>query len=56
LLRRLFLDWPAKLTEVLLVWYRLYFALLLVLAAATLPAMVLAMLVLWFGFGIRWGW
>ncbi len=25
-------------------------------AATVLPALVLAILILWFGFGIRWGW
>lgn len=37
-------------------WYHLYVFIVIVLAAVILPTMVLAILVLYFGFGIRWGW
>lgn len=50
------IDAPAKITEVASVWYRLYFMVLLWIAALTVPALLLTTLVLWFGFGIRWGW
>jgi hypothetical protein len=50
------IDLPARATEVGYVWYRVYFLALLWLAALTVPGMVLTILVLWFGFGIRWGW
>lgn len=49
-------ELPSRTTEVASVWFRLYFTVLLVIAAVSVPATVLAMLVLWFGFGIRWGW
>lgn len=40
------------------VWtaYRWYMAVLLFIAGPLMVLMVLTMLVLWFGFGIRWGW
>ena len=49
-------ELPATITEVGLVWFRLYFLVLIVIAALTVPVVSLTMLVLWFGFGIRWGW
>lgn len=53
------IDAPAHLTEVGLVWYRLLFMVLLWCAAAGAAiglVGVMASLVLYFGFGIRWGW
>jgi len=40
------------------VWtaYRWYMAVLLFIAGPLMVLMVLTMLALWFGFGIRWGW
>jgi len=40
------------------VWqaYRLYMAVILFITGPILMLLVLTMLVLWFGFGIRWGW
>jgi hypothetical protein len=55
-LRYWLIDVPSQITECCYVWYRLYFLLLLLLAAVTVPALVLGMLVLWYGFGIRWSW
>jgi hypothetical protein len=49
-------ELPARITEVGLTWYRLYMFLLYALIAVIAPVTVIAMLVLWFGFGIRWGW
>jgi hypothetical protein len=54
--RHWLIDVPARITDVLLVWYRLYMVVVLSIAAILLPVSVMAMLVLWFGFGIRWGW
>lgn len=50
------IDLPAQITEVASVWFRLYFLAILWVAALSLPVTVLSTLVLWFGFGIRWGW
>lgn len=50
------IDLPSTITEVGMAWFRLYFFLVTLVAAITGPALVLAMLILWFGFGIRWGW
>ncbi len=36
--------------------YRVYMATLLFLAGPVLMLAIIGMLVLWFGFGIRWGW
>jgi len=36
--------------------YRVYMAVLLFVTGPLLMLSVLTMLVLWFGFGIRWGW
>ena len=53
------IDLPSHATDIGLAWYRLLFFALLVCAAAAsvtgLLGVVLAV-VLWFGFGIRWGW
>lgn len=54
--QRWLVDIPARITEVGFTWYRLYLLIVCAVAALTLPAMVLTMLVLWFVFGIRWGW
>lgn len=50
------IDLPAQITEAIGVWYRLYWIVVACLCALVGPAMVLSVLVLWFGFGIRWGW
>ena len=55
-LRYWLVELPARITEAGFVWYRAYVLFLCLIAALTLPVMVLTMLVLWFGFGIRWGW
>lgn len=54
--RALLIDGPAHITEVAIVWYRLYSIALLWIVALTVPAVTLATLILWFGFGVRWGW
>lgn len=51
-----FVELPAHLTDVALVWYRLYMTVILLIAGPGLMLCVVTMLVLWFGFGIRWGW
>ena len=53
------IDVPAIVTEVGLAWYRLLFMVLLWCAAAGAVIGILGLmvfLVLYFGFGIRWGW
>jgi hypothetical protein len=50
------IDLPARATEAGYVWYRLYYLVILWLAALTAPALALTTAILWFGFGIRWGW
>lgn len=55
-LRYWLVDAPLTVWSWALAWYRLYWLILGVLGAIVLPLMVLSMLVLWFGFGIRWGW
>jgi hypothetical protein len=52
MLRRVFLEWPAKAISGYFSLYRLILALI---CLVTLPLTLVA-LVLWFGFGIRWGW
>jgi len=54
--RTLLIDGPARITEIAFTWYRLYLVVMLCAVAFTPPIAVLAILVLWFGFGIRWGW
>ena len=54
--RRVLIDWPAHITEVGFVWYRLYLLALLWLAATAPLATLLTALTLWYGFGVRWGW
>ncbi len=53
---RWLIDVPAHLTEVGATWYRLFFTWVILAVAVVCPFMVLSTLVLWFGFGIRWGW
>ena len=55
-LRTLLVDWPARITEVGFIWYRLYLMVVLWMAATVPLTTVFAGLVLWYGFGIRWGW
>ena len=50
------LDAPARITEVLWAWYRLYFVVLIVLAAVIPTTAAITALLLWSVFGIRWGW
>jgi hypothetical protein len=50
------IDLPASLADVGLAWYRLYLAVVLLIAGPVLLLTVLTTLVLWMGFGIRWGW
>lgn len=54
--RTVLIDGPARITEIALTWYRLYVMVLLWMAALTAPTMAAATLILWFGFGVRWGW
>lgn len=54
--RTFLVDWPARVTEVLSTWVRLYFVIVFGVIAVVAPLMVLTTLVLWFAFGIRWGW
>ena len=54
--RRVLIDWPARVVEVGFIWYRLYL-LVLLWAAGTIPLVTVSIvLLLWYGFGIRWGW
>ena len=55
-LRFWLVDGPARITEVGFTWYRLYMLVVLFIAGPGLILMALTVLVLWFGFGIRWGW
>ena len=50
------MDLPARITEISLVWYRVWFMLTLWIAALAGVVTVSMVLVLWFGFSIRWGW
>lgn len=50
------IDLPARATEVGFVWYRVYLLVALVIAGPGLLLMVLLVLILWYAFGIRWGW
>lgn len=54
--RRWVIDVPARITEVGLTWYRMYLMVVLLIAGPGLLLMGSIVLVLWFGFGIRWGW
>ena len=47
---------PVTAVSWVLWWNRVYWAALYAIAAVGSTVMVLTMLVLWFGFGIRWGW
>ena len=50
------IDLPAHVTEVGMTWYRFYLMVLLWVFATAPLAALLTSLVLWFGFGTRWGW
>lgn len=50
------IDLPARLADIGWRWYRLYLIIALLLAGPGLLLMGTMVLVLWFGFGIRWGW
>lgn len=52
MLRRVFVDWPAR---AITGYFNLYRLILFGICLVTLP-LTLAALILWFGFGIRWGW
>ena len=54
--RRALIDIPYKLMDILSVWLRLYLLIVFGLSAIIGPGMALILLVLWYGFGIRWGW
>lgn len=54
--RTALINWPARITEVASVWYRLYLIALLWMAAIIPLGTVIIALTLWFGFGVRWGW
>ena len=47
---------PLRIVSALLWWSSVFWTAIWTIAASTLPLMVLAMLALWYGFGIRWGW
>jgi hypothetical protein len=55
-LRYWLIDLPAQGTDILAKWYRLYMLIVLSIAGPGCLLMVLTTLILWFGFGIRWGW
>lgn len=50
------IDLPARLTEIGAAWFRLYSLVILWIVAISTPTVTVAVLVLWYGFGIRWGW
>jgi hypothetical protein len=50
--RKVLIEWPAAIFDAWIIAYRLVLALLTLVAMGT----VTATLVLWFVFGIRWGW
>ena len=54
--RTVLIDGPTAVAEVAAAWYRLYVIALLWVVVLTAPTMALATLVLWFVFGVRWGW
>lgn len=47
---------PIRIVRYALLWSQVYWTFIYAAGAIILPTMVLTMLVLWFGFGIRWGW
>lgn len=49
-------DTLAKAVSIILTAYRAYLVVLLLVIGPGLVLMVSAMFLLWFGFGIRWGW
>ena len=50
------IDLPARLLDIAVTGYGLYLIAVISLAAIGLPLMGAVILILWFGFGIRWGW
>jgi hypothetical protein len=54
--RLLLIEIPANMTEVAMVWYRVYLTVILFIGGPILTLSVLVMLLLPFVFGIRWGW
>ena len=49
-------ELPVTIAEILMAWYRLFIAVFFLIAGPGISVMVLITLVLWYGFGIRWGW
>lgn len=49
------IELPTTITDIGLAWYRLYFMVVIWIAALVGPAMVLSVLILYV-FGVRWGW
>lgn len=54
--RKWLIDVPARITEIGYTWYRMYMLVVLVIAGPCALLMGLGILVLYYGFGIRWGW
>lgn len=50
------IDLPARITSIAFVVYRWYFTVFVVVCSLIIFGSLTASLVLWFGFGIRWGW
>ena len=50
------IDGPEAITDVMLTVARLYLVSVLTITAVLAPLTVLAVLALWYVFGIRWGW
>lgn len=54
--RHVLIDAPTSVTNVVATWYRLYITVVLFICAVGPLSVLLTALVLWYGFGIRWGW
>lgn len=54
--RRWLIDVPARLLDIAVTGYGLYLVAVITATAIIAPLMVATILLLWFGFGIRWGW
>jgi len=50
------IEFPTRVADVAAALCRLYFVVALGLTAIVAPLTVIALLILWYGFGIRWGW
>jgi hypothetical protein len=50
------IDVPARIVDFVNLCYHYYLLVVFTVAAVTCIPMVLTISVLWFGFGIRWGW